>query len=301
MSRKESVECWLLMKSVLSEVRRARPLLGTFVDVTAEGEDEQKLHQAIGHAFAAVSLVHGLMNLLDPRSEIGGLYRSGAFSSFLVLPWTARVLRAAKKLSRASEGLFDVTAAQPHGQKHGSWRDLIFLGKCRLRLRRPLAIDLGGIAKGFAVDCAVERLIACAVRSGVVNAGGDLRVFGPKLRSIHIRHPSQPERFGYVVRLRERSLATSALSYAQGAGKTSLPYRNGRTHRLVASSASVSVHAAACMTADALTKVVFAAGGNAEHILRRHRAGSLLLWPDFSLCELGTRARLFQEQTDESP
>jgi thiamine biosynthesis lipoprotein len=44
--------------------------------------------------------------------------------------------------------------------------------------RVPLALDLGGIAKGYAIDRAIEALRAAGCVSGLVNAGGDLRVYG---------------------------------------------------------------------------------------------------------------------------
>lgn len=47
-----------------------------------------------------------------------------------------------------------------------------------VRLKRPIKITLDGIAKGYAVDAAVKVMKSMGVRSGWVNAGGDLRVFG---------------------------------------------------------------------------------------------------------------------------
>src|SRR4051812_27096948 len=93
----------------------------------------------------------------------------------------------------------------------GSWRDIILESAGRVRFRRPLLIDFGGIAKGFAVDRAVEILKRKRVMAAIVNAGGDLRVFGSASQLVHLRHPKQPNRAAGVERLRERAIATSGM------------------------------------------------------------------------------------------
>ena len=60
----------------------------------------------------------------------------------------------------------------------------------RVRFERPdVAVDLGGIAKGFAVDRAIEVLRAQGISRALVNAGGDLAAFGPEPHLVHIRDP----------------------------------------------------------------------------------------------------------------
>ncbi len=71
-------------------------------------------------------------------------------------------------------------------------------------------IDLGGIAKGFAVDRAVEALHRHRIAAGLVNAGGDLRVFGPRSHVIDVRDPRQPDRRICRVALCNAALASSA-------------------------------------------------------------------------------------------
>ena len=72
-------------------------------------------------------------------------------------------------------------APEPDGA--ASWRDIRLLPENRIRFRRPLWIDLGGIAKGHAVDRAVEEALRFAPFQVSVNAGGDLRVAGPQPRT----------------------------------------------------------------------------------------------------------------------
>jgi thiamine biosynthesis lipoprotein len=130
-----------------------------------------------------------------------------------------------------------------------------------VRFACPVIVDLGGIAKGFAVDRAVEALRRCGVSSGFVNAGGDLRVFGDGARHALVRHPSSPGPLLPAFELCEETFATSApyFSLRRWRGRTVSHLVDPRTRRSFTSAVSVSVRASACSLADALTKVVFAA------------------------------------------
>jgi len=272
------------------EVRRCRPLLGTFVGIQAFGTNFAKLEGAVDAAFLAIAQVHRLMSFHDPESDVSCMNRDACSKLVRVHPWTWRVLKSAQEFSHNTEGIFDVTMA---GQLvnwnylprcnarfgRGSWRDIVLEANGHVRFRRPLLIDFGGIAKGFAVDRAVETLKRNRVVAGIVNAGGDLRVFGSASQVVHLRHPAQPKRAAGAVRLRERAIATSGIYFARtkNRGRCVSPMLNGRTGRAARDLISVTVGAANCMTADALTKVVFAMREQAAPLLARYSADALLL------------------------
>ena len=130
--------------------------------------------------------------------------------------------------------------------------------------------------------------------AGIVNAGGDLRVFGSASQIVHLRHPAQPNRAAGAVRLRERAIATSGIYFARtkNRGRCVSPMLDGRTSRAACDLISVTVGAANCMTADALTKVVFALREQAAPHLARYSADALLLeqngapsWMFHSTCD----------------
>jgi thiamine biosynthesis lipoprotein len=95
--------------------------------------------------------------------------------------WTFEVLRLSQQLNQQSEGLFDPCLPGSGGRMP----DLELREPDAVVCRAPLMLDLGGIAKGFAVDQAVEELQRHGCPEGMVNAGGDLRVFGAAPRTIH--------------------------------------------------------------------------------------------------------------------
>lgn len=260
---KRALECGGSTPLSTRELRRARPLLGTIVDLACAGTPNDLVA-----AFATIEKVHRLMSFHDPSSDVSRINREAFRRRVMVHPWTWRVLQMALDFSRESEGVFDITTPQPGD---GNWGDILLEENCAVRFRRRVMVDLGGIAKGFAVDRAVETLKKSKVPTGIINAGGDIRVFGSVARKIHLRDPMSPTRVSGVLRLRDRAIATSATYFAPGA------LIDGQTRRPLTDRVSVTVAARDCVTADALTKIVFALREKAASLLARHRADALLL------------------------
>ncbi len=250
-----------------------RPLLGTFVEITASYSDRAKAHAAISAAFAAVERVAGLMSFHDPHSEVSRLNRLAARQAVRVSTDTYEVLKCAETLHKQTQGVFDIAVA-PELISHrllprhpfvgrrksytGRGEDVALLRGRRVRFLRPLQIDLGGIAKGFAVDQAVQTLESAGISSGCVNAGGDLRFFGSNERPLCLRSPDYPEQRLPFGNFRRVAVATSAPYFSLkrfGARRVSALI-HPISRQAFLERRSVSVFAASCMTADALTKAV---------------------------------------------
>ena len=244
-------------------------------------------------AFAAVESVHALMSFHDASSDVSRLNRAAVGHTVRVHAWTHLVLRRAQLLHASTNGLFDIAVAPalvrdgwlppnaaPLPPSGGSAADIALLSGHRVRSRRPLLIDLGGIAKGFAVDRAVAALRRHGATAGAVNAGGDLRVFGPISDPVHVRHPTSPGEFQPLTNLRNSAVATSAPYYAARwiGGRRCAPIIDPRDGLPSPQSFSVSVQARTCLLADALGKVVWlAAADEVAPILQRHRARAWVL------------------------
>jgi thiamine biosynthesis lipoprotein len=273
------------------EVRRCRPLLGTFVEITGRGRDERLLARGIEAGFDAIARVNRLMSFHDPLSDVSRMNRDAFPKGVSVHPWTWQVVKAAKRFAEESHGTFDITVAPLLTQwsylpdrcyqfsPTATSRDIFLRRNYEVFFRRHLVVDLGGIAKGFAVDRAVEALKDNGVTAGIVNAGGDLRTFGPASHLVHVRHPAEPARIAGAVRLRERSMATSGIYFGRRKyqGQYVSPLLDARSGQTARELISVSVAAAECMNADALTKIVFAMREEAADLLAQYRADALLL------------------------
>ena len=223
-------------------VRRARPLLGTLVEIGVRQGDA--LEPLFMQAFDAIADVQRRLSRFDATSEIGRFHALPAGASLAIDADSAEVLVAARDLHSASRGLFDITQGSGPEAWHCDGR----------RLHKhddAVRLDLGGIAKGHAVDRAVAALRRHGCAAGWVNAGGDLRVFGDVDVPVHLRDETGGgvRHFGT---LGEGAFATSRL----------------RAH--------VSVAAPRCLWADALTKIVALSGDTAHPLLRRHDAQAWL-------------------------
>jgi FAD:protein FMN transferase len=142
-----------------------------------------------------------------------------------------------------------------------------------------VTIDVGGIAKGFAVDRAIEVLRRHGITEGLVNAGGDLAAFGPHPHSIDIRDPRQPDRPLCRVGLADAALASSAgrfdpmLADAPAGTCVIDPSTGGPATAVL----GATVCAPRCVIADALTKVVMNGGERAGAILAHYGATALFV------------------------
>lgn len=275
-------------------VRRSRPLLGTFVEITVLDARQPNVTDAIEHAFETVARVHRLMSFHDPDSDVSRLnFRVGS-EVIGVDPWTYEVLEASADLHRRSAGAFDITVAPalqdigllPRHDRELSPRpaarqqvDAIeLLPENRVRFRHPsVGIDLGGIAKGYAVDRAIDALKESGIESGVVNAGGDLAAFGPNTHIVDIRDPGRPDRIMSRIAIRDQALASTGGTFdpAQSVDVTGLAVIDPKTQRPACGISGASVFAKSCMTADAMTKIVLIERERSLPILEHFEAGAM--------------------------
>lgn len=252
-------------------VRRARPWLGTLVEIRATSRQPVQLETAVNNAFAAIAQVHQLMNFHDAGSEPRRLMNAPCRHKFSVHPWTWCVLAAARGLADASDGAYDFTLC-------GQWRDLEIHPENQVRLRRRISLDLSGIAKGFAVDAATDVLRTSGIQSAAVNAGGDLRVFGPKPEPLHVRCPNSLGHLLSVGLLSNEAAATSGNYFDR---PESSRLRNPYNGQSTLNQDSITVRAPTCLIADGLTKVVAVLGlEKANPVLTVYRATALILHAD---------------------
>jgi len=266
------------------EKKRARPGLGTLVVMSAAGP-RRAVDAGLRRAFEAVERAEGRLSYFRPGSDVSRLNRGAHRAPVRVHPQTHRLLRAAARLSRLSGGVFDVTVggalwrggfrpavpAAPVPDPAATARDVRLLSGCRVRFRRPLWIDLGGIAKGHAVDRALAVLRAAGVHRARVNAGGDTAAFGAA-DPLWRRDGENPGRFRPLTDAAPAACATSApLYHARGRGRRRrVPYVvDGRCHRR---GGVVTIAASRALWADALTKVALLSPRRARRLMPLFKA-----------------------------
>ncbi len=241
--------------------------MGTLVAVEARSPCIETAERAVNAAFAVINYVEWLLHPTRRGSDLALLNRLAPGARRRVHPWTAAVLRLSRELCARSDGLFE-----PALPGQGSVMNWELIGLRSVYVRRRAVVDLGGIAKGYAIDLAITALQRTGAHAGLVNAGGDLRVYGSNDWRISVRAQTGA--------LQELPLRDLALAASADCGD-SMPrehrgyYRRGEAaHRAPPRAATVIAPSAAL--ADALTKVqMFAAPARAAALLARYRARAL--------------------------
>lgn len=289
----------LLLKNT---THRCRPLLGTFVEITAVGDSREKANSAISAAFVEIERIQRLMSFHDLQSEISCLNRFAKQKPVRVSPETYAVLKCSLELYELSNGVFDITVASqlmdcdrlPRHEffaelepLYGKTCDIDLMSDQRVRFSKSLCIDLGGIAKGFAVDQAIKVLQDYGVESGLVNAGGDMRCFGEEEYPVYVRHPSTMRQLIALPSFKNIALATTANSYEEPEDIfANCAQVNGRTREFLRRPFSISVCAKTCLIADALTKVVLALENESIKLLSQLEASAFIIYPDNRMIHL---------------
>lgn len=244
------------MQMKLHTLSRMRIAMGTFVVIEAEATHREAAERGVTAAFAAITLVDRLLHPSRPGSDLARIAEAPRASPVKVHPWTWEVLDISRRLNEWSLGAFDPCLDTAPGRIADI--DLSRPGHAAPRAR--VQVDLGGIGKGFAVDRAVDAMRESGCRGGLVNAGGDLAVFG------HRSHPifrASAGGAGCVVELKDAALASSDTGQAARPAEHRGYYHGADRRRGVAGSVTVMAKTAAI--ADALTKCALLGEAGLEH------------------------------------
>ncbi len=237
---------------------RMRIGMGTFIAVGAEAAAAQSALPGIEAAYAAIAQVERLMHPTRSGSDLLAIHQGALGRPVPVHAWTWEVLALSRRLHRLTNGAFDPCLPGSAGR----FEDLELTLPHAVIPHATLQVDLGGIAKGFAVDRALLALRANGCRGGLVNAGGDMAVFGDQSRSVVIRGHGGS---GRVIELKNRALASSDVCGESHPAEHRGYYDGASRRRLRAG--RVSVTAANAAVADALTKCLLASGGEVNPAL----------------------------------
>jgi thiamine biosynthesis lipoprotein len=269
------------------QTRAYRYLMGTSMRVEAIGGSAEDRNQAAEEAFGAIAEVDRLMSDYRDDSELTFINRNAASGPVPVSAPTFAVLATAARVSSASAGAFDVTVGplmqlwgfkdkQPRVPTPGELdrvKGVVGAGNIVLdsraqtvRFARPgVAIDLGGIAKGFASELAAAALQRRGL-SGLVDAGGNQYLVGHPLGkstwSIGIRSPESADKLLGVIDVSDGALSTTsdASNFLVAGGVRYGHVLDPRLLRPSDAALSATVVSKDGTLADALSKAAFVLG-----------------------------------------
>jgi len=310
-------------------VRRSFFLMDTLVEMAAYG-DTSTTTDAVEAAVGEMRRLEAIFDRHAPASFAAVFDRRAGRGPTTAPVEFIALLRASADLVNASEGAFDPTVAplldayrfgedEPRIPDDGEIGSL--LSRCRWSavvdtgdgtvgpsLRTSgAALDLGGVAKGYVVDRALDVLRRGGCSAALVNAGGDLRAFGRKPGGapfrIGIQDPDDQQAIRGVLQVRDRAVATSG-DYERYFERDGLRWHHlldpttGRPGRL---SRSSTVVASSTMVADALATAVFVLGPRRGVALaeRLPDVEAAVIAPDGTWSATSGFAGLLEDETGE--
>lgn len=265
----------------MNTLQRCKPLLGTFVDVTVSDHVSDKALIALSNQlFDHIEHIQLAMSFHDSNSELNKINQLAHKDALTISADMQSVLHHALSLSHDTEGDYDIAIGAelvsrqvlPNHElrvnRDANWFNIV-LKDNTVFLTTPLLIDLGGIAKGYAVDKAIESVSTDA--EVTINAGGDLRMTHWQGQTVAIRVPYSKSGESRSIEMQAAALATSGY-YFNDQQYVDL---NGNQQQLL-SECSVSVFADSCMIADSLTKVALL-HQRANEVIKKHNATLVIL------------------------
>jgi len=276
---------------VLSTCARAewysdkRPIMGTAVSVELWSDDETAAHAAIEAVMQEMVRIDETMSPYIETSELALINREAVQHPVKISAEMFHLLQTSLHYSEISDGAFDISFAsigylydyrkhiEPSAQQIKTHLDAIDYRSIKLDanastvhfLKPGMRIDLGGIAKGYAVDQGADILLARGIKNAIVTAGGDSRIIGDhhgRPWMVGIKDPRIANKEAVVLPLENTALSTSGdyERYFMDGERRVHHIINPRTGKSATGIRSVSVMAAHGIDTDALTKPLFILG-----------------------------------------
>jgi thiamine biosynthesis lipoprotein len=241
----------IILNASVSTVKRLRISLGTLVAIEATAASMSAAEAAVEAAFAAIAQVDGRMHPQAPESDLARINGSPPHLPIKVHASSGELLNLARRINTLTDGVFDPCLPTQPGRLADidvSTDENVATDQAEVVCHAAVALDFGGFAKGYAVDCAIEALMDGGCTAGLVNAGGDLRVFGPRTEPMFVRGPA-----GELTNI---ELTDAALAVSDANSQQRPPEHQGYygARALVASYAAIIANTA--VIADALAKCV---------------------------------------------
>jgi thiamine biosynthesis lipoprotein len=266
--------------------------MGCVYMIVVYGHDPTRLREAVAAALDEVDRIDLLMSHYKNDSELSRVNREAAKAPVKVDPELFDFIAECLRYSRESEGAFDITVgplmkAWGFFRGEGRMPSEAELGRARNSVgyqhvtlnqkdgtiffdKAGVELDMGGIAKGYAVDRAVAVLKRCGVTSALLSAGGSTIYAmgappGKPAWEIEVQDPVERNKIATKVRLKDRALSVSGSheKFFEINGARYSHVMDPRTGWPVQGVLSVAVITGDGMSGDALDNVFYVLG--AEH------------------------------------
>lgn len=281
--------CWfvLLAQDAYAEwFEQSTTAMTTRIELVFWHHDATSAKRIGKQVFNEFDRIEALMSSYRADSELSLVNRQAAKQQVVISPELYYVLNQAQKVSELSKGAFDITfasvgylydfrnALQPGSSglnaelSQVDYRNVLLdEAHHSVGFRQPgVRIDLGGIAKGYAVDKGIEILKRAGIESARLSAGGDMRLLGDKLGQpwiVGVKDPRVEHQHAVVLPLSSVAMSTSGdyeRFFIDASGNRVHHILSPKTGRPVKGIQSVTVIGPKTMTTDGLSTAVFVLG-----------------------------------------
>jgi thiamine biosynthesis lipoprotein len=272
----------------LHPIERTRIMMDTVVSIVIYDNDRppEEVEYIIDAAFNAMSDIDSLANNYNELSTVSKINEEAYKGFFEIDSNLTKIIQQSLEIAEISNGAYDISVAPV--LKLWPFQDstqyvppdveikkkLQFINYKNIRLsgnkikfsNENVKIDLGGIAKGYAVDVAMDVLLKYHIKDALINAGGDIKAVCSDLtknrRKIWIQHPRAKKKLVGYFKMNNGSVATSG-DYERYFVIDSVRYHhilNPKTGYPANDCVSVTIQTSSATTADALATAVFVNG-----------------------------------------
>lgn len=254
---------------------KTESFMNTYFQIKVADSNENKAKSTVKEAFNEILRVEKKLSCYRYKNIIAEINKTGKVTTDLEV---IELIKKSLYFSQITDGAFDITVYPliklwnfkkkkvPSKEQILSIVPLVNYKNIAIKgniiTTKGTSFDLGGIAKGYAVDCAAKILKNNGMKSGLVNGGGDLIVFGNKTWEIGLQHPRKPDKVLEIIPLKDMAIATSG-DYEKYFIKNNKRYHhimNPKTGYPAEGCMSVTIIAKDATSADALATGIFVLG-----------------------------------------
>jgi thiamine biosynthesis lipoprotein len=211
----------------IKTIKRTQIILGTIVEMQLRDADDKKADDAISKAFAEMRRIDDLFTTFNDQSPVSQINNS-ADTIITVEPEIFNLIVLCDSITKLSDGCFDVSlnnitkawgfytddpklpekAVIDSALIHSGWTNIRLLDDNKIIKHKNAGLNFGAIAKGYAVDRAINVFKKLGLKEALVNAGGEVSVIGNNW-AVGIQHSREINSIIKKIKLNEYTVATS--------------------------------------------------------------------------------------------
>lgn len=228
--------CFIFLSSIFNQTvlaywhETSLDMMGTKFEIKIESLSKQQASVCSEQAYQEIDRIEQLLSSFIPTSEISQINLLAPHEAVAISDETFFIIEQAIQHSKNSQGAFDITFAsigyqydlrkkiKPTEQQIKQYLDAIDYRHIVLKYptiafkHQNVKINLGGIAKGYAIEQASKLLKQCGILEGIISGGGDSKIIGDhhgKEWIIGIQHPRKEKELALRIPLSNIAISTS--------------------------------------------------------------------------------------------